>query len=146
MKSADNVRSQLARIMKRLNLSLVSTEFNSPQYYLNIKKSLATGFFMKVAHLQRQGHYLTIKDNQVVVLHPSTVLDRKPQWVLYDEFVLTTKNFIRTCTEIEAEWLVDLAPHYYDLSNFPQCDARRELERLYTRKQQLKAAAHARNR
>ena len=26
----------------------------------------------------------------------------------------------RTCTEIEGEWLLDVASHYYDLDNFPK--------------------------
>lgn len=63
----------------------------------------------QVAHLERTGHYLTVKDNQVVQLHPSTVLDHKPEWVLYNEFVLTTKNYIRTCTDIKPEWYVSVA-------------------------------------
>jgi len=91
---------------------------------------------MQVAHLERTGHYLTVKDNQMVHMHPSTSLDRKPEWILYNDFVLTTKNFIRILTDVKGEWLVDLAPHYYDLSNFPQCEARRVLERLYAKKQQ----------
>lgn len=45
--------------------------------------------------MERSGHYITVKDNQLVQLHPSTVLDHKPEWVLYNEFVPTTKNFIR---------------------------------------------------
>ena len=45
-----------------------------------------------MAHLERTGHYLTVKDNQIVQLHPSTCLDHKPEWVLYNEFVLTTKE------------------------------------------------------
>ena len=88
---------------------------------------------MQVAHLERNGHYLTVKDNQVVALHPSTGLDDKPEWVLYDEFVLTTKNYIRTCTSIRGEWLAELAPHYYDLDNFPDCSAKRALERIMNR-------------
>ena len=56
---------------------------------------------MQVAHLERTGHYLTVKDNQVVALHPSTCLDSKPEWVAYNDFVLTTKNFIRTTTAIK---------------------------------------------
>ena len=47
-----------------------------------------------------------MKDNQVVQLHPSTCLDHKPEWVLYNEFVLTTKNYIRTCTDVKPEWLI----------------------------------------
>jgi len=74
-------------------------------------------------------------------LHPSTCLDHKPEWVLYNEFVLTTKNWIRTVTDIKGEWLVEIAPHYYDLSQFPQCEARRVLERLWQKKRQQEAAA-----
>ena len=48
LKSADNVRQQLARIMDRFNLKRTSTEFNSREYYVNIRKSLVTGFFMQV--------------------------------------------------------------------------------------------------
>lgn len=65
----------------------------------------------QVAHLERTGHYLTAKDQQVVYLHPSTCLDHKPEWVLYHEFVLTSKNYIRTVTDVKGEWLIDLAPH-----------------------------------
>ena len=32
--------------------------------------------------------------------------DHKPEWVLYNEFVLTTKNYIRTCTDVKPEWLI----------------------------------------
>ncbi|CAO2600871.1 ATP-dependent RNA helicase DHX15 [Lemmus lemmus] len=87
--SADNVRQQLSRIMDKFNLPRRSTDFTSRDYYINIRKALVTGYFMQVAHLERTGHYLTVKDdNHVVQLHPSTVLDHKPGWVLYNEFVL----------------------------------------------------------
>ena len=56
-------------------------------------------------------------------------LDHKPEWCLYDEFVLTTKNFIRTVTEVKIDWLLELAPAYYDMSNFPECEAKRILSR-----------------
>jgi len=134
LKSADNVRSQLVKIMTKMGLKLVSTDFSSAEYYINIRKCLLEGFFMQVAHLERSGHYLTVKDNQVVALHPSTCLDGKPEWVLYNEFVLTTKNFIRTVTNVRGEWLVDIAPHYYQLSNFPDGSAKKALERLYERR------------
>mgnify|MGYP004365456397 CR=1 FL=1 len=37
-------------------------------------------------------------------------------------------------TDVKGEWLVELAPHYYDLNNFPKCEARTVLERVYTKK------------
>ena len=52
--------------MDRFNLKRTSTDFTSKDYYVNIRKALCSGFFMHVAHLERTGHYLTIKDNQIV--------------------------------------------------------------------------------
>ncbi|KNC98504.1 DEAH-box ATP-dependent RNA helicase PRP43 [Spizellomyces punctatus DAOM BR117] len=138
LKNADNVRTQLVRIMERRGLELVSTPFESKKYYENIRMALTAGFFMQVAHLERTGHYLTSKDNQVVQLHPSCGLDNKPEWVIYNEFVLTTKNYIRTCTSVRGEWLLEVAPAYYDLENFPKCEARRVLERIATKNSQQK--------
>jgi pre-mRNA-splicing factor ATP-dependent RNA helicase DHX15/PRP43 len=124
------VRSQLARVMERVGVPLVSTPFESPDFYLNIRKALTGSMFMQVGHLERNGHYLTVKDNQIVLLHPSTSIDRKPEWVIYNELVLTTKNYIRTVTDVRPEWLLDLAPHYYDMSNFPECEGKRVLQRI----------------
>jgi len=134
LQSGDNVRQQLARLMAKYNLPLTSTEFSSKDYYVNIRKSLVSGFFMQVAHLDPSGHYQTVKDNQPVALHPSCCLDHKPEWVCYHEFTLTSKQFIRTVTEIRGEWLLDLAPHYYDLRNFPQSGAKRALEKVVARR------------
>jgi pre-mRNA-splicing factor ATP-dependent RNA helicase DHX15/PRP43 len=35
---------------------------------------------------------------------------------------------------IEPEWLLELAPDYYDLRNFPECEAKRVLERMLVKK------------
>lgn len=50
---------------------------------------------MQVAHKSGAGKsasYTTIKDNQIVAPHPSTTLDHSPEFLLYNEFVLTTRN------------------------------------------------------
>ncbi|KAG5543566.1 hypothetical protein RHGRI_016341 [Rhododendron griersonianum] len=135
MKAADNVREQLVRIMVRYNLKLCSTDFNSCDYYIDIRKAMLAGYFMQVAHLERTGHYLTVKDKQVVHLHPSNCLNHKPEWVIYNEFVLTSRNFIRTVTDVHGEWILDIAPRYFNLENFPQCEAKRVLEKLYKKRE-----------
>lgn len=108
LQSADNVRMQLLRIMERSELEMISTPFEDKRYYENIRRALCTGFFMQVAKKETQGknQYMTIKDNQNVLLHPSTVLSFEAEWVLYNEFVLTTKNYIRTVTAVKPEWLL----------------------------------------
>lgn len=51
LKSADNVRQQLSRIMDRFSLKRTSTEFSSKDYYINIRKALVAGFFMQVIYI-----------------------------------------------------------------------------------------------
>ena len=107
LQSADNVRLQLKRIMEREELDLVSVPFEDKNYYSNIRRALVAGFFMQVA--KKEGNsktYTTIKDDQNVILHPSTVLQQDSEWLLYNEFVLTTKNYIRTITSVKPEWLL----------------------------------------
>lgn len=108
LQSADNVRMQLLRIMERSELEMISTPFEDKKYYENIRRALCAGFFMQVAKKESQGKsvYTTVKDNQNVLLHPSTVLAHDAEWVLYNEFVLTTKNYIRTVTAVKPEWLL----------------------------------------
>lgn len=133
LKSADDVRTQLQRIMERLRIKLVSPKFGTAAYYTQIRQALVLGFFMQVAHLERGGTYLTVKDNQIVRIHPSSVLDMTPEWVLYNEYVLTSQNYIRTVTSVRPEWLLEMAPHYYDLERFPACEAKRILEGIKIR-------------
>ncbi|KAI8914517.1 P-loop containing nucleoside triphosphate hydrolase protein [Gorgonomyces haynaldii] len=131
LKSAENVRSQLWRLMQKMGLLIMSSTTHLDS---NIRKALTAGFFMQVGYLEKGGQYLTIKDNQSVLLHPSCCLNTKPKWVLYNEYVLTTKNYIRTCTQIKGEWLLELAPEYYDLRYFPDCEAKKALNRMISKR------------
>lgn len=108
LSSADSVRSQLKRIMETQGLELLSTDFNDKNYYTNIRRALVAGFFMQVAKKESSGKiYRTMKDNnQAVMIHPSSVLQTDYEWVLYNEFVLTTKQYVRTVTGIRPEWLL----------------------------------------
>jgi pre-mRNA-splicing factor ATP-dependent RNA helicase DHX15/PRP43 len=133
LKQAENVRKQLERVCRRTNTTLCSAPSSSASYWANIRKALCAGYFMQIAHQQRAGGYLTVKDNQPVSLHPSTGLDHKPEWVLYNEFVMTSSNFVRTCTSVYCDWLLEIAPQYYDLDNFPAGEAKESLKRMVDR-------------
>lgn len=117
LKSAENVRRQLCGIFDRLQIKRLSTPFQSHDYYNNIRKCVVAGYFQQVAHLQ-DGQYVTCKDSQPVLIHPSCGLRHKPEWALFHEFVLTKQNYIRTVTDVRGEWLVETAPQYYDTASF----------------------------
>jgi len=48
--------------------------------------------------------------------------------------VLTSKQWIRTVIDIKPEWLIDIAPNYYEMSNYPSCEGKRVLERIVAQK------------
>jgi pre-mRNA-splicing factor ATP-dependent RNA helicase DHX15/PRP43 len=134
LQQADNVRLQLKRIMERNELELMSTPFENKKYYENIRRALVAGFFMQVAKKDGNGKtYVTVKDEQNVLLHPSTVLAQESEWVVYNEFVLTTKNYIRTVTAVKPEWLLDIAPNYYDIDSFKKGEIKSALQRTLTK-------------
>lgn len=140
--SAQSVRLQLRRLMERHDLELNSTPFEDPKYWDNIRRALTAGFFMQVAK-KKSGNkgFLTIKDNQDVLIHPLTVLAKENEWVIYNEFVLTSKNYIRTVTNIRPEWLIELAPKYYNLDHFSKGDVRLSLERIIGRHETMNRAS-----
>ncbi|KAF8335363.1 pre-mRNA-splicing factor ATP-dependent RNA helicase PRP43 [Cantharellus anzutake] len=119
LSQAQSVRTQIKSMMERHDIGLVST-IDRRQLYINIRKSLVCAFFMQIAHRENQRKtYLTVKDHQPVRLHPTCGLDSDPEWVLFNEFVLTLQPYIRTVTAVQGEWLLELAPQYFDLKTFP---------------------------
>jgi pre-mRNA-splicing factor ATP-dependent RNA helicase DHX15/PRP43 len=133
MQSVENVRRQLLGIMSKLDVPLVTSDRKGDGsfYVTDIRKALTAAMFMQVAHKRKLGGYLTVKDNQIVHIHPGSVVISQPEWVLFEEFSRTAKNYIRTVTVTQVDWLVELAPHYFDLENFPECETKSELEKAY---------------
>ncbi|KAI0739564.1 pre-mRNA-splicing factor ATP-dependent RNA helicase PRP43 [Daedaleopsis nitida] len=146
LQQAENVRAQLQRTMERYEIDLVTLQ-DERKLWQNIRKALVCGFFMQVAHKEGEKNaYLTVKDNQVVSLHPSCGLDATPEWVIFNEFVLTTKPYIRTVSEVRPEWLMEYAPMYFDLLTFPDGEMERTLMRVQKKRTLKEANGNASNR
>lgn len=66
-----------------------------------------------------------------VHLHPTSGLaEDMPRWVVYHELVATTKEYIRTVTEIRPEWLLEIAPHYYSRKDIDTGSAKKAPKKL----------------
>ncbi|CAP33531.2 Protein CBG15221 [Caenorhabditis briggsae] len=110
---ADNVRSQLVRLLKRFEIPKVSCRglINASE---NIRQCLVTGFFSQAAQYHYTGKYMTVKENfPFNVYKGSSIMFKKdyPKWVIFTEVM---QDSIRDVTVIEPEWLYELAPHYYE--------------------------------
>uniref|UniRef100_A0A5B7BS90 RNA helicase n=1 Tax=Davidia involucrata TaxID=16924 RepID=A0A5B7BS90_DAVIN len=114
MKRARDVRDQLEGLLERVEIELTSNSNDLEA----IKKAITSGFFPHSAKMQKNGSYRTVKHPQTVYIHPSSGLAQVlPRWVVYHELVLTTKEYMRQVTELKPDWLVEIAPHYYQLKD-----------------------------
>lgn len=130
LKSAESVRQQLERINIRLGVPIENSA-SLKDKSVSVRKALLSGYFLQVAHvIPNKNIYLPVNGKGQVALHPSTVIMSKPEWVLYNEYVVTNRNFIRTVTVIRPEWLVEIAPHYFNLENIENDLTRSLLFRL----------------
>ncbi|ESQ55769.1 hypothetical protein EUTSA_v10024349mg [Eutrema salsugineum] len=118
MRRARDIRDQLAGLLEKIGVELTS----NPNDLDAIKKAILAGFFPHSAKLQKDGSYRRVKEPQTVYVHPSSGLfTASPcKWLVYHELVLTTKEYMRHITEMKPEWLIEIAPHYYELKDIEE--------------------------
>jgi len=133
MKRAQDVRKQLVTIMDRYKLDIISAGKN----YKKVCKAITAGFFTNAAKKDPQEGYRTLVDNNPVYIHPSSALfNKNPEWVIYHELVLTTKEYMRNIMVIEAKWLTELAPSFYksaDPNKMTKTKRMQKIEPLFDR-------------
>ena len=131
MRRAQDVRKQLTQIMDRYQLDIVSCGKN----YTKVRRAICSGYFRNAAKKDPQEGYRTLLDNQTVYIHPGSALFQKgPDWVLYHELVMTTKEYMREVMLIDPKWLVELAPNFYrggDASKMSKRKRQMKIEPLY---------------
>lgn len=133
LKNAESIRNQLETLLSTYGIEAPENKYSidiSEKKVKRIMKALLSGCFAQVCHLEPQGCYRTVKDNQLVLLHPSTVLTFKPSWVLYFDFVCTGKNYIRTVSKIDPTILFEVAPQYYNLHDFDKGSIKNDLKKV----------------
>ncbi len=113
--------------MDRYKLDLVS----AGKSYVKIQKAICSGFFFHAARKDPQEGYKTVVEQQPVYIHPSSaVFQRQPDWVVYHELVLTTKEYMREVTVIDPRWLVELAPRFFKAADPHKLSRRKRAERI----------------
>ncbi|KAL6646862.1 hypothetical protein ACP70R_015556 [Stipagrostis hirtigluma subsp. patula] len=127
LRRAQDVRKQLLTIMDRYKLDVVSAGKN----FTKIRKAITAGFFFHAARKDPQEGYRTLVENQPVYIHPSSALfQRQPDWVIYHELVMTTKEYMREVTVIDPKWLIELAPRFYKGADPTKMSKRKRQERI----------------
>nr|GMD50516.1 probable pre-mRNA-splicing factor ATP-dependent RNA helicase DEAH5 [Ipomoea batatas] len=127
LRRAQDVRKQLLSIMDKYKLDVVCAGKN----FTKIRKAIAAGFFFHAARKDPQEGFRTLVENQPVYIHPSSALfQRQPDWVIYHELVMTTKEYMREVTVIDPKWLVELAPRFFKVADPTKLSKRKRQERI----------------
>lgn len=127
LRRAQDVRKQLLEIMDKYKLNVVSAGNDLTK----VRKAITAGFFFHAARKDPQGGYRTIADHQQVYIHPASALfQQQPEWVIYHEVVMTTKEYMREVTAIDPRWLVELAPRFYRSADPTKISKRKRQERI----------------
>lgn len=135
MSRAKDVRTQLVAIMDKYHMPMMS----AGRDLMKIRKCIVAGYFTNVAKKDPSEGYKTIVEGQPVYIHPSSSLfNKNPEWVLYHELVLTTKEYMRNLIAIDPKWLVELAPKFFtraDPTNgkLSKSKAKEKIEPLFDR-------------
>jgi len=127
LKRAQDVRKQLLSIMDRYKLDVVSAKSD----YTRIQKAICSGYFFHAARKDPQEGFRTVVEQNVVYIHPSSsIFGRQPDWCIYHELVLTTKEYMREVMAIDPRWLVELAPRFFRASDGKVLSRRKQRERV----------------
>jgi len=124
LKKARDVRDQLLGLFERTEVEMTSNASDTRA----IRKAITSGYFYHTALLQRSGDYRTLKKPQTVYMHPQGALAKAnppPRLVCYFELVRTQKDYMRTVSEIESEWLIEIAPHLYKPKDVETVDTKK---------------------
>mmetsp|Transcript_1773 Transcript_1773/g.6996 ORF Transcript_1773/g.6996 Transcript_1773/m.6996 type:complete len:798 (+) Transcript_1773:81-2474(+) len=118
LERAATVRGQLKDLIEQTWGVKSIGSCGGPKNYHIVRRALLKGCFMQTARRDEvhANAYQTLATRQVAKLHPQSVLFRRqppPACVVYTELVTTTKNYLRTVTEVDPSWLAELCPQYF---------------------------------
>ncbi|KAK4790198.1 hypothetical protein SAY86_017502 [Trapa natans] len=116
LRKAREVRSQLLDIIKTLKIPLTSSW---PDLDV-VRKAICSAYFHNAARLKGVGEYVNCRNGMPCHLHPSSALygmGHTPEYVVYHELVLTTKEYMQSATAVEPQWLAELGPMFFSVKD-----------------------------
>ena len=127
MRRAADVRKQLVAIMDRYKHDIISCGKN----YNRVRRAITAGFFRHAAKKDPQEGYKTLVEGTPVYIHPSSSLfNRSPEWVIYHELVLTSREYMREIITIEPKWLTEVAPTFFKQADSNKISKRKREEKI----------------
>ncbi|CAI0450527.1 unnamed protein product [Linum tenue] len=116
LRKAREVRSQLLDILKTLKIPLTTCGHD----WDVIRKAICSAYFHNAARLKGVGEYVNCRSGMPCHLHPTSALyglGYTPDYVVYHELVLTTKEYMQCATSVEPQWLAEMGPMFFSVKD-----------------------------
>jgi pre-mRNA-splicing factor ATP-dependent RNA helicase DHX38/PRP16 len=114
LKKGREVRAQLMDIMKQQKIPLLSCG----QDWDVCRRSITAAYFHQAARLKGVGEYVNARNGMPCHLHPSSALyglGYTPDYVVYHELIMTSKEYMQCVTAVEPQWLAEFGPMFFTL-------------------------------
>ena len=99
--------------------------------YNRVRKAICSGFFQHAAKKDPSEGYKTLVEGTPVYIHPSSALfNRNPEWLVYHELILTTREYCHNVTVVEPKWLVEFAPQFFKVADANKISKRKKQEKI----------------
>jgi pre-mRNA-splicing factor ATP-dependent RNA helicase DHX38/PRP16 len=115
LRKAKDIKEQIELIMKSNNVPVNSSGYD----WDIVRKCICSSFFHQAAKRSSKiGEFLNLRTGIELQLHPTSSLygmSDLPEFVVYHELLLTSKEYISTVTAVEPEWLLEYGGVFYTL-------------------------------
>ncbi|KAJ4396935.1 DEAH-box RNA helicase prp16 [Gnomoniopsis smithogilvyi] len=139
LRRAKEVRDQLLDIMRNQKMEMTScgTDWDV------IRKCICSGYYHQAAKVKGIGEYVNLRTSVTVQLHPTSALyglGFLPDYVVYHELILTSKEYMSTVTSVDPRWLAELGGVFYSVKEkgYSARD-KRVIETEFNRKMEIEA-------
>ncbi|XP_070574858.1 pre-mRNA-splicing factor ATP-dependent RNA helicase PRP16-like [Ptychodera flava] len=114
MRKVREVRQQLKEIMEQNKMDIVSCGTG----WDILRKCICSSYFHQAAKLKGIGEYVNVRTGMPCHLHPTSALygmGFTPDYIVYHELVMTSKEYMQCVTAVDGEWLAELGPMFYSI-------------------------------
>lgn len=97
-----------------------------------VRKAICSGYFHNAAKIKGIGEYVNLRTGIPCVLHPSSAiygLGFTPDYVVYHELVMTSKEYMQCVTSVDPHWLAELGPMFFSVKQAYGGALKRDIEK-----------------
>ncbi|XP_013134537.1 PREDICTED: pre-mRNA-splicing factor ATP-dependent RNA helicase PRP16 isoform X1 [Papilio polytes] len=114
LRKVREVRQQLRDILQAQRLPLLScgTRWDT------VRECICSAYFQQAARLKGIGEYVNCRTGMPCHLHPTSALfglGSPPDYVVYHELTMTSREYMHCVTAVDARWLAHLGPMFFSV-------------------------------